>query len=102
MNELCSKGYKVSYFEVDGSDKDQCVAMIKVVASANDGNVTECPSSCELCRLLWVKMHNCWEKDRDGTFSVNLVSYSNISQVHYLYMKEMKGVDKPFVTIASI
>ena len=48
MKDLCSKEYKASYFEVDGSDKDQCVAMVKTVASAHDGNVTECLSSCEL------------------------------------------------------
>ena len=41
-------------------------------------------------------------KDRDETFSVNVVSYFNIYQAHYLFMKEMKGVDKPIVNIASI
>ena len=45
------------------------------------------------------------EKDQDKshkTFSVNVVSYFNIFQAHYLFMKEMKGVDKPIVNIASI
>ena len=37
MKDLCSKEYKVSYFEVDVSDKDQCVAMVKAVANANMG-----------------------------------------------------------------
>ena len=39
MKDLCSKEYKVSYFEVDVSNKDQCVAMVKAVANANNGNV---------------------------------------------------------------
>ena len=38
----------------------------------------------------------------DDTLGVNVVSYSNISQNHYLFMKEMNGVDKPIVNIASI
>ena len=79
-NELCSKGYKASYFEVDGSEKDQCVAMVKTFASANDGNVTKCPSSCELCRLPWLQTHNCWEErsewDLQCECSYKLIIYS--------------------------
>ena len=71
---------------MDVSDKNRCVAMVKRVASANDGNVTEYPCSCELCRLLWLQIKGtiAEKKDWDETFSVNIFSYSNISQNHYL------------------
>ena len=42
------------------------------------------------------------KKDWDKTFSVNVVGYSNMVQACHPFMKEMKGVDKSIVNIASI
>ena len=42
------------------------------------------------------------KEDWHKTFSVNVVGYANMVQACYPYMKEMKGVDKSVVNIASI
>ena len=90
---------------MDVSDKDQCVAMVKTVASANLGMWPNVYLLVNFADYFGSKCIIGEKKDRDKshkTFSVNVVSYSNISQAHYLFMKEMKGVDKSIVSIASI
>ena len=99
MKDLCSKEYKVSYFEVDVSNKDQCVAMVKAVANANNGNV-HLLVNCAV--YFGSKGITAEKKDWDKTFSVNVVGYSNMVQACHPFMKEMKGVDKSIVNIASI
>ena len=99
-----SKGFvfkriKSSCYEVDISDKDKCVATVKRVADANDGNVHLLIN----CAAYFGSKGNTAEKaDWDKTFSVNVVGYSNMVQACCRYMKEMKAVDKSIVNIASI
>ena len=96
---MCSKGLKVAYYEVDVSDKDKCVATVKTVSDANDGNVHLLIN----CAAYFGSKGITAEKaDWDKTFSVNVVGYSNMVQACYRYMKEMKAVDKSIVNIASI
>ena len=90
----------ISYFSVDVSDKDQCVAVVKAVADANNGNVhllVNCTvyfgskgvANCREERLgqdLYFK--RCW-----------LFQHSpSLSSIH----ERHGGVDKSIVNIASI
>ena len=99
MKDLCSKGFKVAYYEVDVSDKDKCVATVKTVADANEGNIHLLVN----CAVYFGSKGITAEKaDWDKTFSVNVVGYSNMVQACHPYMKDMKSVDKSIVNIASI
>ena len=84
---------------MDVSDKNQCVATVKTVADANEGKIHLLVN----CAVYFGSKGITAEKeDCDKTFSVNVVGYSNMVQACHLFMKEMKGVDKSVVNIASI
>ena len=98
VKEFTSQGLNVTFHEVDVVDKEQCIAAVKKVADANNGIVHLLVNGAVYfgCKALDAE-----KKDWDKTFTVNVVGYANMVQACYPYMKEMKGVDKAVVNIAS-
>ena len=89
----------MKYFEVDVADKEKCMATVKEIAEANDGNVHFLVNGAAYfgCKGITAE-----KQDWDKSFSVNVVGYSNMVQACYPFMKEMKGVNRSIVNIASI
>ena len=88
----------MKFYEVDISDKDQCVAAVKEVADANNGLVhflVNCAAYFSFKGITTDK------EDWDKSFNVNVIGFANMVQACYSYMKEMKSVDKSVVNISS-
>jgi len=97
--DLASKGFQVTFYKVDVSDKEKCIAAVKEVTDANNGLVHFLVN----CAVYFGSKGLTAEKeDWHKTFSVNVVGYANMVQACYPYMKEMKGVEKSVVNVASI
>lgn len=96
--ELTSKSLKVSYHNVDVSNKEKCVEAVRQVAEAN-GEQIHCLANC--AAYFGSKGLTAGKEDWDKSFSVNVVGYANMVQACYDYMKKM-SCDKSIVNIASI
>jgi len=71
---------------------------VKKVADTNNGNVHLLVKGAVYFDY---KAIDAEKKDWDKTFTVNVVGNANMVQACCPYMKEMKGVDKSVVNIAS-
>ncbi len=92
------KNLNISYYNVDVSDKEQCLSGVQDFAEANSEKLHYLVNSVA---YFGSKSLDAEKKDWDKSFSVNAIGYANMVQACSTYMRETAG-DKSVVNLASI
>ena len=93
VSEFRSKQLKVTFHNVDVSEKDQCTAGVK---AATESNSNKLHYLVNCAAYFGCKGLEATRKDWERSLSVNVIGYANMVQACHPYLKETPG-DKSIV-----